>query len=115
MAAWPAELPQRPLRDGYDATEGWGVIQAPVDGPQLTRLRYTATPRPREAAFYIDSNALRATWEAFYYGTIAEGALPFDAAFEGDDTPHEYRIVGAPKVQPMGVGWRLSVQLVRLP
>ncbi|WP_339873922.1 hypothetical protein [uncultured Brevundimonas sp.] len=115
MAVWPALLPQCPLREGYQATEGWGVIQAPVEGPQLTRLRYTATPRPRLASFYLDTNALRAEWETFYYTTIAQGALPFDAAFEGTEAVHEYRIVGAPEVAPMGVGWRLTMQLVRLP
>ena len=117
MAVWPALLPQCPLREGYQATEGWAVIQAPVEGPQLTRLRYTATPRPRVASFYLDTNALRATWETFYYTTIAQGALPFDAAFEGGGTVYEYRIVGAPEIAPMGKkgAWRLSMQLVRLP
>lgn len=114
MATWPAELPQCLLRDSFEATEGWSVIMAPVEGPPLSRRRYTAAPRPRAATCDLADAAALAVWEAFFYTTIAGGALPFDAAFEGGAV-REYMIVGAPSRTPSGEGWRLSLNLMRLP
>lgn len=115
MSTWPVTLPQRPLLSGYSQQRPAPVIEAPVDGPSLSRRRYTAAPMPISLSFVM-SAAQYATWAAFYTSTIASGALPFTATTVTALGPGEYRIVGSPVEELIDGGkWRISMNWIRLP
>lgn len=116
MPTWPAALPQYPIRSSYSETQPFPVIQAPVDGPALSRLRYTAAPMPLSVEFSFSPTQF-VVWEAFYLTEIKMGALSFTAPLRDSSVATaQYRVVGAPTQRRVGAGyWRVSMNWVRMP
>jgi hypothetical protein len=79
-ATWPAGLPQDVLRGFRRGVTANAVISSPVElGPPKTRPRYSVRgPQPITVAVMLDSREQVATWETFFFETLAHGALPFD-------------------------------------
>lgn len=117
MPTWPATLPQSPDADGYTERPGYPVIQAPVDGPPLTRRRYTAAPKSYTVSFLL-TDAQRAIFETFYIDEIDHGAIPYLWRERGI-AANPLRLFGVadePTVSYLGgIYWRLALRLVRLP
>lgn len=116
MPTWPAELPQLPLTRGYVEKSPFPVIQSPERGPQKSRLRYTAAPRPSSASFLLTTEE-KDIFEAWHEGEIAFGAMPYEWHEWGDETRpvYQYRIVSEPEWVPAGIDWIVSLSLIRLP
>jgi hypothetical protein len=116
MPTWPASLPQYPIRDSYQEERPFPVVQAPVDGPPLSRRRYTAAPVPVKVEFNFSPTQF-AAWETFYNTYIARGALSFTAPLrDSTSLTASYRIVGPPRERRLGAGWwRVSMDWIRLP
>lgn len=112
--AWPLDLPQAPLVDGYIAEPGGNVIESRTEvGDGQTRRRATSAARMISATYWLTGAQLEA-WEEFFVGEIAEGALWFE-------WPHPFLLVskmarlrGAPRIAPVtgGTRWRLELDLL---
>jgi hypothetical protein len=78
MPTWPAALPQRPLRDGFQKSGpdntviGFGT----ESGPGKTRRRSTARTKPMQLTFRLDVDLVD-DFEAFYEDELLDGALSF--------------------------------------
>lgn len=117
MPTWPATLPQSPEREGYTERPGNAVIRAAVDGPQLTRRRYTAVPKGYTANFFLTSAELD-TFQTFYETDLRGGALSYDWRERGiaANPVRQFLIVEEPTWTYLGgIYWRLTLQLIRLP
>lgn len=121
MPAWPATLPQNPVTDGYSEEPGYPVVAAPVDGPPLTRRRYTASPKKINCSFVM-SDAQLATFEDFYENSLKFGSLTYTWYDRGNSArPGTFRITGAPRYEIVEFGkalsstWRVTLALIRLP
>lgn len=78
MAAWPGNLPQYPLLNSYSTSRNDGrVITKVQQGAPRVRLLYANTPREFTAS-YTMTLAQWATFDAFYYATLAGGTLTVD-------------------------------------
>lgn len=117
MPTWPASLPQSPEREGYSEQPGFPVVQAPVDGPALSRRRYTAVPKSYACSFLLTQSEL-AIFESFFEADLAHGALAYDWKERGIATnpTRQFRIVEEPAYAYLGgTYWRVSLKLIRLP
>jgi hypothetical protein len=74
---WPAELPQRVLRDGYSEKLRDGrLFSRTQSGPGKVRRRYSSAVLPVSASLIIDE-AQKARFERFWIEETAYGSLPF--------------------------------------
>lgn len=116
MPTWPASLPQAPEREGY--SEQWidPVLRAPMRGPQLTRLQFTAVPKLYVCPFMFTLAQLD-TFEAFFEQDLFWGALPYDWKERGIPTNPvaSFQIVEMPVYIPVGGEWRAIIKTMRLP
>jgi hypothetical protein len=87
MLAWPAELPQSPLKDGWTLGMPDGRLFNDMDaGPPLVRRRYSSAVTPMALSIEIDSN-LMARFDRFWKEDTQGGVLPFlmrDPVYDGD-------------------------------
>ena len=112
---WPATLPQYPIRDALAETAPFPVVQAPVDGPSLSRRRYTAAPAALTHQYNMSPTQF-AAWETFYANDLKSGALSFIAPLRGSASTATYRLTSAPQYKQYGAGWwSVTVNLIRLP
>lgn len=117
MAAdWPTTLPQSPLIDGYDETPPDLTVRSEnATGPAKVRRRATAGVRPVSWNMLLDTTQMT-TFDDFFEGTLANGALPFNLKDPRTGLTFEYRIVNKPPYQlESGRLWRVNMQLERLP
>lgn len=116
MPTWPADLPQKPLIDGYSESPQSQVLRSSMDaGPPKTRRRFTAATRAIPVNFTL-SNAQLATFESFFEADIQGGSLPFDMPHPRTGATVSMLVAGDPPYQltPVGSGneyWRLSMKL----
>lgn len=74
---WPTALPQRLLLAGASLGAGDGLVEyQPDHGPSITRRATTAVMRPLVGSM-VCTDAQITAFEAFFYGTVMNGALPF--------------------------------------
>lgn len=117
MPTWPVTIPQSPEREGYAERPGFPVIQAPVDGPQLSRRRYTAVPKGYSCSFFLTSAEL-AIFDAFFITDLSYGTLAYDWKERGiaANPTRSFRIVEEPQTAYLGGNyWRVTLTLIRLP
>lgn len=116
MPTWPETLPVSPDSDGYGEEGPFAVIQAPVDGPPLSRRRYTAAIHPVNARYML-SDAELAIFEDFWRDDLKDGALEFDGPTRGKaDVVSTYRAISAYKLAVASCGhWFVTLTLIRLP
>lgn len=76
--AWPSDLPQHLQLSGASLGMGDGLVEYQPDlGPSITRRGTTAVMRPLVGTM-ICTSAQIASFEAFFYAAIMNGALPFN-------------------------------------
>lgn len=116
MPTWPASLPVSPDAEGYSETAPFPVIQAPVDGPALTRRRYTAASTPMTARYLLDEAQL-VIFEAFYKTDLKIGSLPFDGPSRGNAAvTKSFQFTGGYTLtRASDPYWLVSAPLIRLP
>mgnify|MGYP005726492897 CR=1 FL=1 len=116
MPNWPTDIPWEFDSPSYSESEGFPVIQAPVEGPPKSRRRYTAAPRPLQGSLDINK-AQRLIFQAWFLSDVRNGALSFTAPRTDDpNATATYRMVGAPQWGHLGgENWRLTLQLIELP
>lgn len=114
LPVWPAALPARPLREGWQETSADGVDRdASEVGPGLSRPRALLDWRRIEARYKL-SAAQRAVWRGFWAETVERGARPFiwPHPWDGD---LEVQLMGDPVLVPRALGHELRVTLQVLP
>jgi hypothetical protein len=116
MPTWPAGLPQSPDSESYGEDGPFPVVQAPVDGPPLSRRRFTAQP-VAVTARYMFSTAELATFETFWKTDLKHGSLTFDGPTRGNGAViSTYRATGPYKLTHASCGyWFVTIPLIRLP
>lgn len=116
MNVWPAILPQWIRSDSYQAGLGDGRLQSSTDaGGGKTRRRFSYAPEPVKGSTEMTSAQL-ATFRAFVEDTLKGGVLPFYFPAQGEPGQWIVKIGQTmPTWTPIGVQWRVSLDLVRLP
>lgn len=77
VAAWPSNLPQFSLREGYEEGFGAAVVRSATDtGIPKRRRRFTAVPSTLTEVIEVTSAELD-IFITFYETTLAFGALSF--------------------------------------
>lgn len=112
MATWPATLPQRPLREGFQEQTVDILLRSPMDaGPPKTRPRYRSAPRDFALPMVL-TTAQRATLETFYETTLNFGVDPFDWVHPVEETSAELMFIARPGYTSVAGGfWRTLLQL----
>lgn len=123
---WPAGLPQRPQRQGYDEKPVSQTIGSPVDrGAAKQRRRFTGRVARLALPFKMTTAQLRETFEPFFYETLGGGSLAFAIPDPDDpDEPPATFLVRFPpgaepySKRPMGTApgrWLVTLTLERIP
>ena len=77
IPVWPADLPPRPLADGFREGLEDGRLRTPMEaGLPKSRLRSSVAMRPVEASFRVTADQ-KARLERFYREEVGRGTLPF--------------------------------------
>lgn len=77
MIAWPATLPQRAERPGYQSGTGDGRARSGTDsGIAKVRRRFSAIPRPLQLQMKMTRDQLD-IFKAFIATDLVEGTKPF--------------------------------------
>lgn len=115
---WPSDLPDKPLREGYQETPPQTQIRTEMDtGPDKVRQRFTANVREYNVQIIIDNSQLD-SFDTFYTDTTSGGAEKFDYDNPRSGTTEEFRFVVPPDPQYEALGgdlYRVSFKLEQLP
>ena len=77
MAAWPSDLPQKPLVQGFSETPPNLLTRSPMDvGPAKVRRRSTAGVTVLQCVFRLTTTQ-RASLLTFWQTTLAGGSLSY--------------------------------------
>ena len=117
MPAWPSDLPQRPLVEGFSETAPTLTVRSPMDvGPAKVRRRVTAGVTQLKCAFRL-STTQRASLLTFWQTTLAGGALSFTWTHPISGAAITCRIVEPPAFTPAarGVSWVAALTIEVLP
>ena len=117
MAAWPVDLPQKPLVQGFSETLPNLVTRSPMDiGPAKVRRRSTAGVTQLQCVFRL-SAAQRASLLTFWQTTLAGGSLSYNWVHPISGAGIVCRIVEPPALAPAtgGVAWAASLKIEVLP
>ena len=76
VAVWPAELPN-PSRGGYQAQNEDSRLRRSASGPRGYRRKYSSAGRLVQLQLVDVPRSLKAVFDNFYEGTVADGVLPF--------------------------------------
>jgi hypothetical protein len=117
MPAWPADLPQKPLVDGFEEKAPTLVARTTMDvGPAKVRRRATVGLTQMKCAFRM-SAAQRASLLTFWQTTLAGGSLSFSWAHPVSGAGITCRIVEPPTFSPAagGVAWVAALTIEVLP
>ncbi|KKN90083.1 hypothetical protein LCGC14_0231960 [marine sediment metagenome] len=116
MPAWPANLPQNPLLEGYQEQAPNLSIRTQMDsGPAKVRKRFTSGVRSLVWNFILGSTEVD-NLDAFYLTTIEGGSLSFTHTDPRTGTTGvSYRIVEAPTYVTFSNRFKTSLKLEMLP
>jgi uncharacterized protein YwlG (UPF0340 family) len=116
MNVFPASLPQIMERDGFSRGYGDGRLRSPTDaGGGKSRRRFSYMPEPVKGSIVM-TGAQLAIFRAFIDETLKGGTLPFYFPAQGELGQWIVKIGQAmPSEAPMGLNWRVDLDLVRLP
>lgn len=116
--AWPNELPQYVLVDGYSESVGDGTVEYPPDiGPPITRLRTNSVVRPLSISLELSKAKLKILRD-FHDVTLSLGSLPFSMSAPSEDETYLVKFAkgGGPKWTGIGGRYfRVSMSLLVLP
>ncbi|WP_342643443.1 hypothetical protein [Rhodoligotrophos ferricapiens] len=114
LIAWPASLPQKPVR-GFAMSEEDNVDRFDTDyGPPLTMGRSTSAGRTYSVTFVM-TNAQKATFRDWYKTTLRDGLFPFWFAGPDDHQPGRWIMTGPPQYSAVGAKWQVSLEIYRYP
>lgn len=116
MIAWPASLPQRAERPGYQSGTGDGRLRSDTDsGIAKVRRRFSAVPRPLQLQMLMTWDQLD-TFKAFVADDLETGVLPFVfPCQEGAGTWIVQFGRDMPKWVAQTNNWMVTLDLVILP
>lgn len=117
MTAWPADLPQKPLADGFAEKAPTLALRTSMDvGPAKVRPRQAAGVTMLTCAFRL-TPAQRASLLAFWQTTLAGGALSYSWAHPVTGAAITCRLVEPPAFEPLarGLYWRAALTIEILP
>lgn len=78
MVAWPDELPDAVLQEGYAESPPQNLISQRTDiGPGMRRRRFTAAPRVVSVKIECTTEQVE-IFDEFFVNDIFSGAVPFD-------------------------------------
>lgn len=101
-AVWPGSLPTAPLLRGLSERPPDLTVRSKMDvGPDKVRARATVGVRVFPCELLLTA-AQVATFDAFFYTTLAGGALEFDWLHPRTGDAVEFRFVGPPEYAPRG-------------
>lgn len=112
MPTWPSILPE-PNPGGYQETPQSQVLRSDMDaGPPKARRRFTAGTRTVPVQYTLDEEQASA-FEAFFYGEISAGAMPFDWTHPRTEEQVVARVVPPYQIAPVngGLWWLLSLTI----
>lgn len=120
MASWPATLPQKQFV-GTRVKDDDAVLRTPMDaGPPTTRNRFTAVSRSVSCPIVL-TGAQKATFDAFYRTTLANGSSSFTWEDPSDDSTVSFKFKGYPELTLFRGGaaakrlWSGTLELEQLP
>jgi len=117
MPTWPAELPQRLLRDGFNRSGADNRVEfEPELGTGMARRRGTSAPMPVTGAISVSKSQSDDFW-AFYRDDLKSGSIPFTWVDPVNPAnPAVFRFSGVPQEAPRAGGrMTISFQLLQLP
>jgi len=112
MQTWPAGLPQSPLIEGFSDTPQDSVLRSPMDGLVKQRNRFTAVVHDVTEMYLMTPVQLN-TFEAFYAGTLGNGASEFLKVNPKTSLNGIYKFVGVYKAVFNGVQYKVTLPLTR--
>ena len=117
MAAWPSDLPQKPLLQGFSETPPNLLTRSPMDvGPAKVRRRSTAGVTVLQCVFRLTTTQ-RASLLTFWQTTLAGGSLSYTWTHPISGAGIVCRIVDPPALAPAagGVAWAATMKIEVLP
>ena len=118
MPAWPAGLPQIPLRRGNVEEFGDIIARTPMDvGPDKTRRRTTAGVGEYSISLLLTKSQV-ATFATFFKTTISGGALSFTWVVPRTQSAGTFRIFSSPEPTIIELSddlFRVSFRMEKLP
>lgn len=117
MAAWPVDLPQKPLVQGFSETLPTLTVRSPMDtGPAKVRRRSTAGVTQMQCVFRLTATQ-RASLLTFWQTTLAGGSLSYNWTHPISGANIVCRIVEPPSLTPAAGGnaWAASLKIEVLP
>lgn len=113
MATWPVSLPYFLL--GAKETPQEGALRTPMDmGPPKSRQRFTAVSRYLDCEIILQTPTERATFDTFYYTTLANGSLEFDHEDPADATTQQFKFMQPPQFEYPQAGAGSGVKNTRV-
>lgn len=96
MAAWPGSLPYFMLNARESQQDG--AVRTDMEtGPAKVRQRFTAVSRYLDCEVMLATAAQRATFDTFFFTTLANGSLTFDQVDPADGTTQSFRFMAPPE------------------
>ena len=102
MAAWPTDLQQYLLAEGFSMTPADNVITSDVEaGVPKKRRRFTKTKDDVTGNIHLPYDKYDVL-DIFYKVTTASGVLPFDVVHPITKVPVKARFAAPPTYAPLG-------------
>jgi hypothetical protein len=109
LPVWPAGLPQRPQRVGYNESLAWPVIETAMDvGPPNQRPRQSSGWRLVNAVYRMTAAEYQ-TFVAWYDTTLGLSFTLPDPAYGGSTVTAQ--LTAAPQCTREGPAWSVSLSL----
>ena len=114
LAEWPSVLPTSPRIEGYSSKPRSSTISFDPDaGRPKKRNRALGMPDDITETYYLDDAGKNAL-DNFWRNTLSHGTLPFLKKDPESGLIKEYEFVSAPDKNKQGIGWVVTLELIRL-
>lgn len=114
-SVWPQSLPQSFLIEGFNDNEPDTSITSSVSaGVPKKRQRYTAAATPVTGKMHMTTSQTQ-TLKEFYKDTLMGGSLTFELKHPRESGLQEFRFRRPPSYEPVGIDWKVTLELDWLP
>lgn len=114
MPAWPSDIPQKPLKEGFSRKPQDNVLRSSMDtGPEKARRRFTAASEYISCVYEMTESEL-SSFKSFYENDINSGAISFTWP-DPENGNVTVRIREPYSQQPKGLNYRISLKIEVLP
>lgn len=118
MPTWPASLPQKPQKDGYNETAPTPkIIRSQMgNGKEKVRRRTTSGVAKMSCTFNM-TDAQTDTLDGFFANDVKHGVLPFTWTHPRTGVLYtdKFRLLSPPSYVPLGEDYRVTLQMELLP